>query len=133
MKIKKAKAAKPATRKMPDDEIKEAIKRDKEWMNRIDPDDAVPKDMLKDIFNDIMKRTDDDVEDEDDSEDLETEVFGDDEDAIDVDAEVADDDDDDDDDVDSVGGGGKMVGALLGGIGGLVLGSVLGAAVFGDA
>ena len=120
-----------AKRNMTDAEIKEAVKRDKEWMDRIDPDEEieVPKGMLKDIFEDLTRKLDD--EDGDDAEELAPE---------DSDGEIEDDnelvaaDDDEnecDDDADGIGGG-KMVGALIGGIGGLVLGSVLGAAILGD-
>ena len=114
-----------AKRNMTDAEIKAAIERDKEWMNRIDPDEEikVPKGMLKDIFNDLKGKLD--SEDADDVEEFDPE---------DSDGEIADEAGNElaDDDDDSIGGGGKMVGALIGGIGGLLLGSVLGAAILGD-
>ena len=51
--------AKKTTRKtaMTDAEIKEAIRRDKEWMDNIDPDDGivVSKGALKDIFGDSIQ------------------------------------------------------------------------------
>jgi len=120
-----------AKRNMTDAEIKEAVKRDKEWMDRIDPDEEieVPKGMLKDIFDDLTRKLDD--EDGDDAEELAPE---DSDGELDDDNELAAGDDDEnecDDDADGIGGG-KMVGALIGGIGGLVLGSVLGAAILGD-
>ena len=127
MKIKK--------RKMTAAEIKEAIKRDKEWMNRIDPDEEieVPKGMLKSIFEDPDNE---DASAEPDSEEAENELDDeDDEQVIDVDDDDGAEDDDDKEDADDGGddiGGGKMVGALLGGVGGLVLGSILGAALMGD-
>ena len=127
MKIKKALATQPEKRKMTDAEIKEAVERDKEWMNRIDPDEEirVPKGMLKDIFDDLKRKLDDEEADDagaDDVEELEPE---------DSDGEIDDGNElitGGDDGVD----GGKMVGALIGGIGGLVVGSILGAAILGD-
>ena len=77
--------------KMTDAEIKEAIKRDKEWMDDIDSDEGivVPKGALKDIFGD----NDDESEDEDESSD-----------DIDIDddetADIEDEEEEEDEDVD---------------------------------
>ena len=64
MKIKKPTGSVRKT--MTDAEIKEAIKRDKEWMDRIDPDEEieVPKGAFKDLFGD----TGEDDDSEEDSE-----------------------------------------------------------------
>ena len=119
MKIKEANATQPGKRKMTDAEIKEAIKRDKEWMENIDPDEEieVPKGAFKDLFGDTG-------EDADGEEDNSEEV------------EISDDGDlggeDDGVETDSDADGGKMLGALIGGIGGLVVGGILGAAILGD-
>ena len=130
--------AKKTTRKtaMTDAEIKEAIRRDKEWMNNLNPEDEIeiPEGGIKGLFGD----------DDDESADKESEEFAaegepgedeadeeetDDEEAGEGDAD--DDDDDDDDDVDTSGVGG-MLGALVGGIGGIVIGGILGTALFDD-
>ena len=123
-------------------EIKEAIKRDKEWMDNIGPDDeiVVDKKTLRDIFGDDDDREEkaDDVDDSEVEEDEETQVVEDDDEDDDSEDEeddevqvVDDDDDDDDDDVDTSGVGG-MLGALVGGIGGIVIGGILGTALFDD-
>ena len=137
--------AKKTTRKtaMTDAEIKEAIRRDKEWMDNLDPEDEIkiPEGGIKGLFGD----------DDDESADKDSEEFGaegelgeddadeeesDDEEAGEDDADDAEDDetddgDDDDDDVDTSGVGG-MLGALVGGIGGIVIGGILGTALFDD-
>ena len=128
MKTKKTRASKLAKRNMTDAEIKKAIKRDKAWMNHIDPDEEieVPKGMLTDIFGGSSNDLDDEnenVSEDSDVEEVETESDEeDDEQIVDID------DDDDDGDISS----GKMIGALIGGVGGLVLGSILGVALLGD-
>ena len=129
--------AKKTTRKtaMTDAEIKEAIRRDKEWMDNLDPEDEIkiPESGIKGLFGD----------DDDESADKESEEFAaggelgeDDADEEESDDEVtgeddADDAEDDDDDVDTSGVGG-MLGALVGGIGGIVIGGILGTALFDD-
>ena len=175
MKIKKAKATKSTKWKMTDAEIKAAIKRDKAWMNHIDPDEEieVPKGMLTDIFGGSKKNLDDEdenvgVPEDSDIEEVEIESdenddeqivdVGDDDDEVEEDEEDDDgedgddeeveedeeddngeDDDDDEDDEDDYGddgeddiGGRNVAGALIGGIGGLVLGSILGVTLLGD-
>ena len=126
-------------------EIKEAIKRDKEWMDNIGPDDeiVVDKKTLRDIFGDDDDREEkaDDVEllgkdDAEGEEDEEEQVVNDDDDDDDDDDGDSDDEADDeeevdDDDVDTSGGGG-VLGAIVGGIGGIVLGGILGTALFDD-
>ena len=160
MKIKKAKATKFTKGKMTDAEIKAAIKRDKAWMNHIDPDEEieVPKGMLTDIFGGSKKNLDDEDEnvgvpedsdieeveiesDENDDEQI-VDVGDDDDDEEDEEDEEdnnGEDDDDDEDDEDDYGddgeddiGGRNIAGALIGGIGGLVLGSILGVTLLGD-
>ena len=140
-----------AKRKMTDAEIKEAIKRDKECMDRIDPDEEieVPKGMLKDIFDDLKRKLDDEEADDADADDVEELDPEDSECEIDdVENDSDDDEEENDDDTecddtdneavygdiddDGVDGGGKIVGALIGGIGGLVLGGILGAALLDD-
>ena len=129
--------AKKTTRKtaMTDAEIKEAIRRDKEWMDNLDPEDEIkiPEGGIKGLFGD----------DDDESADKESEEFAaegelgeDDADEEESDDEEtgeddADDAEDDDDDVDASGVGG-MLGALVGGIGGIVIGGILGTALFDD-
>jgi hypothetical protein len=137
--------AKKTTRKtaMTDAEIKEAIRRDKEWMNNLNPEDEIkiPEGGIKGLFGD----------DDDESADKESEEFaaegepgeddadeeeGDDEEAGEDDADdeedgETDDGDDDDDDVDTSGVGGMLC-ALVGGIGGIVIGGILGTALFDD-
>lgn len=134
--------AKKTTRKtaMTDAEIKEAIRRDKEWMDNLDPEDEIkiPEGGIKGLFGD----------DDDESADKESEEFAaegefgeddadeeenDDEEAGEGDADDEEDDenDDGDDDVDTPGFGG-MLGALVGGIGGIVIGGILGTALFDD-
>jgi len=123
-------------------EIKEAIKRDKEWMDNIGPDDeiVVDKKTLRDIFGDDDDREekaddvellgDDDAEGEEDEE--EQVVNDDDDDCTDGDSDdEADDEEEVDDDVDTSGVGG-VLGAIVGGIGGIVLGGILGTALFDD-
>ena len=137
--------AKKTTRKtaMTDAEIKEAIRRDKEWMDNLDPEDEIkiPEGGIKGLFGD-----DDEDSADNDSEEFDAEgEFGeddadeeqnDDEEAGEGDADDEEDGendegDDDDDDVDASGVGG-MLGALVGGIGGIVIGGILGTALFDD-
>ena len=75
--------------KMTDAETKEAIKRDKEWMDDIDSDKGivVPKGALKDIFGD----NDDESEDEDESSD---DIDIDDDENADIEDEEKEDDED---------------------------------------
>jgi hypothetical protein len=119
MKIKEANATRPGKRKMTDAEIKEAIKRDKEWMENIDPDEEieVPEGAFKDLVGDTGEDADGE---DDDSEEAE----------INDDADLGGEDEGEETDADADGG--KMLGALVGGIGGLVVGSILGAAILGD-
>jgi len=106
-------------RPMTDAEIKEAIKRDKEWMDRIDPDEEieVPKGAFKDLFGDTGEDADGE---DDDSEGAE----------INDDGDIGGEDEGVETDADEDGG--KIVGALIGGVGGLVVGGILGAAILGD-
>ena len=117
MKVKKTTGS--VRKAMTDAEIKEAIKRDKEWMENIDPDEEieVPKGAFKDLIGDTSEDADGE---EDDSEVVEISDNG------DLGGE------DDGVETDSDADGGKMLGALIGGIGGLVVGGILGAAILGD-
>ena len=116
--MKAKKTARKTT--MTDAEIKEAIRRDKEWMNNLSPEDEirVPEEGIEGLFGD----------DDEDSADNDSEEFG-------TEGELGEDDaddaEDDDDDVDTSGVGG-MLGALVGGIGGIVIGGILGTALFDD-
>ena len=116
--MKAKKTARKTT--MTDAEIKEAIRRDKEWMDNLDPEDEirVPEEGIEGLFGD----------DDEDSADNDSEEFG-------TEGELGEDDaddaEDDDDDVDTSGVGG-MLGALVGGIGGIVIGGILGTALFDD-
>ena len=116
--MKAKKTARKTT--MTDAEIKEAIRRDKEWMNNLNPEDEIeiPEGGIKGLFGD----------DDEDSADNDSEEF-------DAEGELGEDDaddaEDDDDDVDTSGVGG-MLGALVGGIGGIVIGGILGTALFDD-
>ena len=134
--------AKKTARKtaMTDAEIKEAIRRDKEWMDNLDPEDEIriPEGGIKGLFGD-----DDEDSAEKDSEEFDAEgelgeddadeEEGDDEEAGEGDADDEEDGENDegDDDVDTSGVGG-MLGALVGGIGGIVIGGILGTALFDD-
>jgi len=106
---------------MTDAEIKEAIERDKEWMNRIDPDEEieVPKGLTMKVFGGLYEDSEEDAENEDSEIDAEDEA-----DAENDWGEV--------DDEDVAVSGKKVAGAVIGGIGGLILGGVLGAALMGD-
>ena len=110
------------TPKMTDAEIKEAIRRDKEWMDNISPDDEI-------LFGDDEDESSEDNDSEEFDAEVETE-----EDEVDED-DINDDDtkdvDEDDDDLDTSGVGG-VLGALIGGIGGIVIGGILGTALFDD-
>ena len=101
MKIKEANATQPRKGKMTDAEIKEAIKRDKEWMENIDPDEEieVPEGAFKDLFGDTGEDADGE---DDDSEEAEINDDGD----ISGEGEGVETDADED--------GGKIVGALIG-------------------
>ena len=136
--------ANKTTRKaaMTDAEIKEAIRRDKEWMDNLDPEEEieVPEGGIKGLFGDDDEDSADNDSEEFDAEgelgeDDADEEESDDEEAGEDDADDAEDDeddcDDDDDDVDTSGVGG-MLGALVGGIGGIVIGGILGTALFDD-
>lgn len=103
----KAKKATSKT-KMTDAEIKEAIRRDKEWMNKLDPEDEIeiPEEGIKGLFEDDDDETEENYSDEFDAED-----------------------EADDDDVSGVGG---MLGAIVGGIGGIIVGGMLGTALLDD-
>ena len=122
--------AKKTTRKtaMTDAEIKEAIRRDKEWMNNLNPEDEIeiPEGGIKGLFGD-----DDEDSADNDSEEFDAEGELGEDDADDAEDDETDDGDDDDDDADTSGVGG-MLGALVGGIGGIVIGSILGTALFDD-
>ena len=119
------------TSKMTDAEIKEAIRRDKEWMDNIGPDDEIeiPEGGVKALFGD----DDDEPSEDNDSEEFDAEVETE-EDEVDED-DINDDDtkdvDEDDDDLGTSGAGG-ILGALIGGIGGVVIGGILGTALFDD-
>ena len=135
-------------------EIKEAIKRDKEWMDNIGPDDeiVVDKKTLRDILGDdddqeeeageVEVLDDDDSEDEedeeeqvvndDDDDDDDSDDNEDDEEEVEADDEEVDDDDGTDDDDDDTSGVGGVLCAIVGGIGGIVLGGILGTALFDD-
>jgi len=129
-------------------EIKEAIKRDKKWMDNIGPDDEIvfDKKTLRDIFGDdddpegkadeVEVLDDADSEGEDDEEkqvvnDDNDDDANDDDSDDEADDEEEVDDGDDDADVDTSGVGG-VLGAIVGGIGGIVLGGILGTALFDD-
>ncbi len=128
---------------MTDAEIKEAIRRDKEWMDNLDPEDEIkiPEGGIKGLFGDDDDESADKESDEfaaegELGEDDADEEENDDEEAGEWDADDEEDDeiddgDDDDDDVDTSGVGG-MLGALVGGIGGIVIGGILGTALFDD-
>lgn len=133
--------AKKTTRKtaMTDAEIKEAIRRDKEWMDNLDPEDEIkiPEEGIEGLFGDDDEASADKESDgfaaegefgEDDADEEE-----DDEEAGEGDADDEEDGENDegDDDVDTSGVGG-MLGALVGGIGGIVIGGILGTALFDD-
>ena len=137
--------AKKTTRKtaMTDAEIKEAIRRDKEWMDNLDPEDEIkiPEGGIKGLFGDdddesADKESEDFAAEGEPGEDEADEEETDDEEAGEGDADDEEDGendegDDDDDDVDTSGVGG-MLGALVGGIGGIVIGGILGTALFDD-
>jgi hypothetical protein len=121
-------------------EIKEAIRRDKQWMDNLDSEDEIkiPEGGIKGLFGDDDEDSADNDSEElaaegelgedDDDNDEESE----DEDAGEEDADEEESDEDDDDyDVDTSGVGG-MLGALVGGIGGIVIGGILGTALFDD-
>ena len=137
--------AKKTTRKtaMTYAEIKEAIRRDKKWMDNLDPEDEIkiPEGGIKGLFGDDDEASADKDsgefdaegelgEDDADEEESDDEETGED-DADDAEDDETDDGDDDDDDVDTSGVGG-MLGALVGGIGGIVIGGILGTALFDD-
>ena len=113
---------------MTDAEIKKAIRRDKEWMDNLDPEDEIkiPEGGIKGLFGD-----DDEASADKDSEEFGAEGELGEDDADDAEDDETDDGDDDDDDVDTSGVGG-MLGALVGGIGGIVIGGILGTALFDD-
>ncbi len=137
--------ANKTTRKtaMTDAEIKKAIRRDKEWMDNLDPEDEIriPEEGIEGLFGDDDEASDDKESDEFAAEgelgedDADEEESGDEEagewDADDEEDGENDEGDDDDDDVDTSGVGG-MLGALVGGIGGIVIGGILGTALFDD-
>ena len=134
--------AKKTTRKtaMTDAEIKEAIRRDKEWMNNLNPEGEIeiPEGGIKGLFGDDDEDSADNDSEEFDAEgelgeDDADEEESDDEEAGEDDADDAEDGENDegDDDVDTSGVGG-MLGALVGGIGGIVIGGILGTALFDD-
>ena len=124
--MKAKKTARKTT--MTDAEIKEAIRRDKEWMDNLDPEDEIkiPEGGIKGLFGD-----DDEDSADNDSEEFDAEGELGEDDADDAEDDETDDGDDDDDDVDTSGVGG-MLGALVGGIGGIVIGGMLGTALFDD-
>ena len=124
--MKAKKTARKTT--MTDAEIKEAIRRDKEWMNNLSPEDEIeiPEGWIKGLFGD-----DDEDSADNDSEEFDAEGELGEDDADDAEDDETDDGDDDDDDVDTSGVGG-MLGALVGGIGGIVIGGILGTALFDD-
>ena len=124
--MKAKKTARKTT--MTDAEIKEAIRRDKEWMDNLDPEDEIkiPEGGIKGLFGD-----DDEDSADNDSEEFDAEGELGEDDADDAEDDETDDGDDDDDDVDASGVGG-MLGALVGGIGGIVIGGMLGTALFDD-
>ena len=124
--MKAKKTARKTT--MTDAEIKEAIRRDKEWMNNLSPEDEIeiPEGGIKGLFGD-----DDEDSADNDSEEFDVECELGEDDAGDAEDDETDDGDDDDDDVDTSGVGG-MLGALVGGIGGIVIGGILGTALFDD-
>ena len=129
---------------MTDAEIKEAIRRDKEWMDNLNPEDEIkiPEGGIKGLFGDDDEASADKDseefaaegepgEDEADEEETDDEEDGENDEGDDEEDGENDEGDDDDDDVDTSGVGG-MLGALVGGIGGIVIGGILGTALFDD-
>jgi len=109
--------------KMTDAKIKESIERDREWMNRIDPDEEIEvlKGMTMKVFDGLYEDSEEDSENED------SEIDADDENEADAENDWGEADDED-----VAASGKKVAGAVIGGIGGLILGGVLGAALMGD-
>ena len=121
--------------KMTDAEIKEAIQRDKEWMDNIGPDDEIeiPEGGVNALFGDDEDEPSEKNSPEGDVEDAVDEE----EDVIGEEEREADEEDDetgeeDDDDTIGTSGAGGILGALIGGIGGVVIGGILGTALFDD-
>ena len=126
------KAKKTTTKaKMTDAEIKEAVRRDKEWMDDISSEDEieVPPGGWKGLIDGEGEEGEGNAEPEANDEDASQK-------AGDESGEIDDNDGEDcsiDDDNDlELSGAGGVLGAIVGGVGGVVLGGILGAALFDD-